>query len=121
MESKNPLEEAREYILQSRELGVIDDFTSKGIADEIITISDALDMYFGISRKQRTLHATETSLSPTDIPFGGFTNKTLNELRSIYLRSIYTPASTASNPVLYESSVNNKLRVLIKKVKRPLL
>ena len=50
MASKNPLEEARNHILQCRQLGIEDKYSEKGISEEVLNISDALDRYYGINR-----------------------------------------------------------------------
>lgn len=52
MESKNPLEEIREAILESRLFGIENEISQMGVSDELLSISDALDNYYGIKRKQ---------------------------------------------------------------------
>lgn len=52
MERKNPLEEIREVILESRLFGVENEITQMGVSDELLTISDALDFYYDIKRGQ---------------------------------------------------------------------
>ena len=51
MESKNPLEEIREAIHESRIYGVENDITQMRVSDELLKISDALDKYYGIVRE----------------------------------------------------------------------
>ena len=53
MESKNPLEEIREAILESRLFGIENEISQMGVSDELLSISDALDNYYGIKRKTR--------------------------------------------------------------------
>ena len=52
MESKNPLEEIREAILESRLFGIDNEISQMGVSDELLGISDALDNYYGIKRRQ---------------------------------------------------------------------
>lgn len=52
MESKNPLEEIREAILESRLFGIENEISQMGVSEELLCISDALDNYYGIKRKQ---------------------------------------------------------------------
>ena len=61
METKNPLEEVRNYILQCQQLGIEDEFSEKGISDEVIKISNALDLYYGINRLPSVDHASASS------------------------------------------------------------
>lgn len=51
MESKNPLEEIRNAILESQLFGVENEITQLGVSEELLKISDALDNYYGIKRK----------------------------------------------------------------------
>ncbi|MBO7139954.1 MAG: hypothetical protein J6W19_05205 [Prevotella sp.] len=51
MESKNPLEEIRNAILESQLLGVENDVTKLGVSEELMKICDALDNFYGIKRK----------------------------------------------------------------------
>ena len=53
MESKNPLEEIRSAILEGQLFGVENEITQMGVSDELLKISDALDMYYGISREAK--------------------------------------------------------------------
>ena len=50
MESKNPLEEIRKAILESQLFGIENEITQMGVSDELLKISDALDIYFNINR-----------------------------------------------------------------------
>lgn len=52
MESKNPLEEIREAILESQMFGIDNEISRLGVSEELLKISDALDDYYGIKRKQ---------------------------------------------------------------------
>lgn len=51
MEIKNPLEEIRNAILESQLFGVENEITQLGVSKELLKISDALDNYYGIKRK----------------------------------------------------------------------
>ena len=51
MESKNPLEEIRAAILESQLFGIENEITQMGVSDELLKISDALDIYFSIKRE----------------------------------------------------------------------
>lgn len=51
MEIKNPLEEIRNAILESQLFGVENEITQLGVSKELLKISDALDDYYGIKRK----------------------------------------------------------------------
>lgn len=53
MESKNPLEGIRNAILESQLFGVENEITQMGVSDELLEISDALDIYYGISREPK--------------------------------------------------------------------
>ena len=53
MDSKNPLEEIRNAILESQLFGVENEITQMGVSDELLEISDALDNYYGISREPK--------------------------------------------------------------------
>lgn len=50
MESKNPLEDIRTAILESKLFGIENEITQMGVSDELLKISDALDNYYGIDR-----------------------------------------------------------------------
>ena len=52
MESKNPLEEIRSVILGSQLFGIENEITQLGVSEELLIISDALDNYYGIKRKE---------------------------------------------------------------------
>lgn len=51
MEIKNPLEEIRNAILESQLFGVENEITQLGVSKELLKISDTLDNYYGIKRK----------------------------------------------------------------------
>ena len=63
MESKNPLEEIRSAILVSQLYGIENEISELGISDELIKISDAFDVYYGIHRQSQDKSATTTSHS----------------------------------------------------------
>lgn len=50
MEKSNPLEDIREEILRGKALGYLDEFSQIGVSNELLRISDALDVYYGIVR-----------------------------------------------------------------------
>lgn len=52
MEKKNPLEEIRIAILESQLFGVENEVTQLGVSEELMKISDALDNFYGIKRKE---------------------------------------------------------------------
>ncbi len=51
MESKNPLEEIREAILESQKFGIKNEISQLGVSEELLKISDALDDYYDIKRQ----------------------------------------------------------------------
>ena len=54
MENKNPLEEIREAILESKLYGIENEITQLGVSDALLKISNAIDKYYGISREHKT-------------------------------------------------------------------
>lgn len=50
MENKNPIEEIRNAVLESKILGIDNEISRMGVSNELLKISDALDVYYGIER-----------------------------------------------------------------------
>lgn len=53
MESKNPLERIRQAIVESKRYGFANEISRLGVSDELMKISDALDIYYGIVREKK--------------------------------------------------------------------
>lgn len=62
MEKQNPLENIRNAILASQLFGVENDISQLGVSDELMTISDALDSYYGIVREKKDDSSNEDGL-----------------------------------------------------------
>lgn len=99
MESKNPLEEIRSAILESQFFGVENEITKMGVSDELLKISDALDLYYGISREPKA----KPALGVYEIKQSPLITKMLND--TSYYRSFHAFQGTLD---------------LINKVKEPL-
>ena len=83
MENNNPFEDIREKILHGRDL---DEFTQMGVANELLSICDAFDDYFGIVRNGRD-----------DYPY-------------------YLPKSKVIDPLTYGSGQSERLKISVSKI-----
>ena len=62
MEAKNPLEDIRNAILENQYFGIENEISQLGISNELMEISDVLDIYYGIVRKKEKESTSDDNL-----------------------------------------------------------
>ena len=62
MEKKNPLENIRKAIIGGQFTGIENEITRLGVSDELMKISDALDIYYGIEREKKEVPSNHDGL-----------------------------------------------------------
>lgn len=105
MESKNPLEEIREAILESQLFGIENEITQMGVSDELLQISDALDKYYGIERESKVA-----------LPSNG--RHVMNDYNIFTIKPSPYISSIVGNP--FGESKFSKTKDLLNQVKEPL-
>ena len=111
MEKKNPLENIRKAIIGGRFSGIENKVTSLGVSDELMKISDALDIFYGIEREKKEVPSNEGV-------HGGLIG-VMNEYYKTHPNSYTASLSRTSYSRYLETSFREELS-LLSKVKAPL-
>lgn len=112
MEKKNPLENIRKAIIGGRFSGIENEVTRLGVSDELMKISDALDIFYGIEREKKEVPSNEGG--------HGSLIGVMNEYYKTHPNSYTASLSRTSYSRYLETSFGGELS-LLSKVKAPLL
>lgn len=112
MEKKNPLENIRKAIIGGRFSGIENEVTRLGVSDELMKISDALDIFYGIEREKKEVPSNEGG--------HGSLIGVMNEYYKTHPNSYTASLSRTSYSRYLETSFGGELS-LLSNVKAPLL